>query len=178
MDPTLSELLMVRRKIAPDDLAAPAQTAWTSDASTDTAEIVRAAYEAELSFPIKKASKVTALAGWFDAKLAGKVSLTNAPEAPDTHWGQLLLPLDQEVSLKADDTLNVVLQAYSVGPGPLMTTWRWQVNDGARRGLSTTGEAIDQEQPMERSDLSAFLAELALDPSKLADYLADPDRVM
>ena len=174
----LSELLMVRRRIVTRDFAAPAQAAWVSDVLADGPESVRAPYEAKLSFAIKKATKVTALAGWFKAELAPKVELSNAPDAPDTHWGQMLMPLENELDLSSGDALNVEIKAWSVGPGPLMFAWRWQVNEGSWAGISTTGELTDPPPAQKRSSLSKFLAELSLDPAKLAQFLADPDNVM
>lgn len=177
-EPEIGELLMVRRKIVGRDLAAPPQTAWTSDVAADPPDSVRVPYEAAMSFAIKKAAKVTALAGWFKAELSPKVELSNAPEAPDTHWGQMLCPLETELSLAAGDTLNVELKAWSVGPGPLMFAWRWQVNDGAWAGINTTGEPTDPPPEQVRSGLSRFLAELSLDPVKFAQFLADPDKLL
>lgn len=177
-EPDMSELLMVRRKITPGDLAAPAKEAWVSDAARDTPDSVRTPYEAALSFAIKKAAKVSALAVWFKADLGGKVTLANAPDAPDTHWGQMLCPLDGELSLSSGDTLNVELKGWSVGPGPLMFAWRWQVNDGPWRGLNTAGESTDPPPSATRSQLSAFLADLSLDPVKYAAFLGDPEKIM
>jgi hypothetical protein len=110
--------------------------------------------------------------------------LCNAPEERDTHWGQMLLPLDSNVQLAAGDTLHVEIKAWPVGPGPLMFEWRWRVNEGPETQLDTTGgsliavEAGAPSLPTARSALSRFLAQLALDPGQLAAFLASPDEAM
>ena len=45
-EPAIHELLMVRRRVLPRDLAAPAQPLWTSDVGTDTPDTVRRPHEA------------------------------------------------------------------------------------------------------------------------------------
>lgn len=189
-EPVLNELMMVRRRVVNENLAASGQPLWTMTAATDTPETVRQPAQAELSFVVGRSLAVTALAAWFKADLGGGVTLSNAPNAPDTHWGQMLFPLNSRLSLTKGDTLDVGIKAWPVGPGPLMFAWRWRVNDGPEAELDTMGgtssasmaqdaeNAAAPELPTARSALSRFLAQLALDPDQLAAFLADPDATM
>jgi protein arginine N-methyltransferase 1 len=184
-EPLINELFMVRRRVQPSDLAAPAQVLWTTNAATDAPAVVRQPYSSHLNFQIKTAKTVTALAAWFTAELAPGIVLANGPSDPDTHWGQLLLPLNKPLELSAGDTLEANVEARSVGPGPLHFAWKVRVNEGPWEHHDTLGEsspasspAAPQPEEPPRSALSQFLAEVALDPELLADFLADADGVM
>jgi hypothetical protein len=69
-----------------------------------------------------------------------------------------------------------------------MFAWRWQVNDGPVRQLDTAGgidmpaafaqDAALAELPTERSELSRYLARLAIDPEALAVFLATPEQAV
>lgn len=193
-EPVLNELLMIRRRVEAADLAAPAQPLWTTSALTDTPGVVRETARAELDFTANGPSRVSALALWFTADLGQGVTLSNAPDAADTHWGQMLLPLHTQLELNKGDALHVEVSAWPVGPGPLMFGWKWRVNDGPATLLDTTGSnqgapgdaakaaeamtALFANGPPARSALAKFLAVLAIDADKLADFLADPDAAM
>lgn len=187
-EPSLNELLMVRRRVTGPDLAAPPQKLWTQNAATDTADLVRNPITSDVVFEFGKKAAASALAAWFVADLADDVILSNAPNAPDTHWGQMLFPLATRLEFQPGDRLAVSVTAWPVGPGPLMFAWTWRVNDGPPAQLDTAGGAGAPQPdaaaeasvavPQRRSALSRYLAELALDPDKLADLLADPDAAL
>lgn len=188
-EPSVNELLMVRRRVTGPDLAAAPQKLWTQDAASDSPDLVRNPITADLVFEFEKKAAASALAAWFVAELADDVILSNAPNAPDTHWGQMLLPLATRLEFQPGDRLAVSVTAWPVGPGPLMFAWKWQVNDGPPAQLDTAGgtgapqmEVAAAEAsatvPQRRSALSRYLAELALDPDKLAELLADPDAAL
>jgi hypothetical protein len=181
-EPSVHELLNVRRPIHPDDLAAAPQVLWRTDVTSDPPSVVRQPYSAHLKFTMLKDARVSGLGAWFAAELAPGVSLSNAPDAPDTHWGQLMLPLEGQLELRAGDVLEMKVTARSVGPGPLQLGWSARVNDERWQNHDTMGAApmepppATQEPP--RSALSRFLASLAVDPELLGKFLADPDALM
>ena len=185
-EPSVVELLLTRRRVLPEDLAAPPQALWTSNAATDPPDMVRNPLHAELTFKAGRQTKANSIALWFEADLGGGVTLRNAPDAPDTHWGQMLLPLDRTFPFGRGDRLKVGITVWPVGPGPLMFAWRWQINDAPALQLDTVGGAgvptspspSLAEIPTERSELSRFLARLAVDPERLQAFLADPDKAM
>jgi precorrin-6B methylase 2 len=193
-EPMLNELLLLRRRIEPRDLAAPARPLWTTTALTDPPDVVRETARSTLEFAVSKDVRVSALALWFAADLGQGVTLSNAPDAPDTHWGQMLLPLHTQLALAKGDVLHVELSAWPVGPGPLMFAWKWRANDGPATLLDTTGShqgapgdaaeaaeamtAMFAAGPPPRSALARFLGVLAMDAGKLADFLEDPDAAM
>jgi len=116
------------------------------------------------------------------AELAPGVALSNAPDAPDTHWGQLILPLDRQFKVKAGDTIETVVEARAFGPGPLQFTWSARVNEDPWEHHDTMGSSGEWSSPgaqqLQRSALSQFLARLSVDPDLLGEFLANPERVM
>lgn len=184
----VNDLLMTRYVMRPDDLAATAKTLWVSDAKKDTADDVRAPYAAELEFSISKDSGVTGLAAWFTAELASGVSLSTAPDAPPTHWGQLMLPCQQRLDLKKGDKLHAKMMAEAVGPGPLQMMWSVAAGAGPAQSQDTMGGQLiaqytpepdpSEAGPPELSKLGVFMARLASDADLYVAYLSDPEKTM
>lgn len=186
-EPSIHELLMIRRRIRPSDLAAPAQKMWINEVATDLPTSVSQPYRAELRFTLNKDAKVSALGAWFTSDLASGIHLSNAPDAPETHWGQLMLPLNNELSLKKGDVLEAEIIAQSVNPGPLHFAWSVRVNDNPwqkhdtqdLRPVGCAVKPIGSEQiEIDRSALSRFLADLAIESDLLSAFLSDPEQTM
>jgi precorrin-6B methylase 2 len=186
----VNELLLHRRRIEPGNLSAAARPLWKSTALGDPPDAVRQPARARLEYKIASGGAVTALALWFTADLGGGITLATGPDDPDTHWGQMLLPLDKRMPLAKGDVLAAEISAWPVNAGPLMFSWRWRINDGPEQMMDTTGTnqgppdlaaAAQDDLPDEnppRSALSKFLAVLAMDAEKLAAFLDDPDAVL
>jgi hypothetical protein len=181
-EPSLHELLMIRRCVQPSDLAAPSQALWKTDVASDSPDVVRKPYSAHLKFSIKKDALVSAIGAWFEAELTPTIALTNAPDAQETHWGQLMLPLDKQLKLKAGDVLELKVTTRCTGPGPLHFTWLARVNDGSWQSHDTlNGTLKEQVSPIletPRSKLSSFLADMAIDPDMLSRFFKNPDAIL
>jgi len=185
-EPFVHELLMIRRRIQVSDLAAEPQVLWRTDVMSDPPSVVRQPYSANLKFTMHKNARVSALGVWFSAELSPGVSLSNAPSAPDTHWGQFQLPLETQLELCTGDVLEMKVTARSVGPDPLQFSWSARVNDGPWQNHDMMGtmpahpapspSPPTQEPP--HSALSLFLSTLAVDPDLLGEFLSDPDAIM
>lgn len=68
------------------------------------------------------------LAGWFSARLAPGVRLSNSPLAPDSmRRNNIFLPLAQPVSLTQGDPMRI---AVSVAPSSAMINWQVEVLSG------------------------------------------------
>ena len=184
----VNDLLMTRYVMHRADLAAPAREIWVSDAKKDTADDVRTPYAAAVEFAISKDHPVTALGAWFSADLAPGVTLSNAPDAPATHWGQLVLPCPQRLELKKGDKLKAEILAQAVDPGPLQMMWSVAVGDTPGQAQDTMGGQLIAQHlpepdpadtsPPELSKLGKFLAKLSSDAELYVTYLSDPDKTM
>ncbi len=127
---SVHELLMRRYQVRPGDLACPAQRLWFTDTATFPAAQALRPNEAELGFEFTRAREINALVAWFDARLAPHSTLGNAPDAPETHWGQLTLPLERRLGLAAGDRLTVRIVCAPRVPGLSDMAWSVRVNDG------------------------------------------------
>jgi SAM-dependent methyltransferase len=79
----------------------------------------------ELSFTAAAAGRLRGFAGWFEARLAPGVTLTNAPGA-QTHWGQALFPVATR-AVAAGDELRFRLRARDAR----LLELEWSVEGGA-----------------------------------------------
>jgi len=71
-----------------------------------------------------------ALAGWFRSELAPGITLSNAPDAPQTCWSRFSLPLDRPLVVRAGERVKLGWKPRVVNnPG----TWAWTATRGADR---------------------------------------------
>jgi protein arginine N-methyltransferase 1 len=91
---------------------------------------------------VERKAAVNSLVAWFTAELADGVSLTNAPDAPDTHWGQLLLPLSRERVVDAGATISAQVACIPAGHARSHLAWSvriggeaWEHHDTRAGGL-------------------------------------------
>lgn len=77
---------------------------------------------------------------WFDMLLAEDVELSNAPEQPETIFGQAFFPWSQPVHISAGDTILVRLSCESISNYHL---WRWET---IINGVTSQGVKADFKQ--------------------------------
>jgi protein arginine N-methyltransferase 1 len=77
------------------------------DALRRAAQDVRAA----ASLPVEEAGRLGAVAVFFRAELAEGIELSNAPLAPETHWGQLVAPLARPRDVRPGDRVGIEARA-------------------------------------------------------------------
>jgi hypothetical protein len=117
------ELLYERHDISHADLLAAPQKLWTHDTLTCSVEESRLPFEASLSFTASKSGGFSALATWFSAEFGNRVFLTNAPDAPPTHWGRTSFPLERTMSVEQGETIFVNFVCEPAGPGYCFEEW-------------------------------------------------------
>lgn len=98
-------------EIEPANLLADGETVF--DVDLRTADHEPSFGEAEFTF--ERDGLFHGFAGWFTSQLSPSVEVTNAPDAPDTHWDQALLPVEFPVKVEADDSVTVRI---GIGPKP------------------------------------------------------------
>jgi predicted RNA methylase len=122
---SVHELLSYRRRISPDDVIARPVQLWETDVATVPGARAALPSRASVQFVMTRRTAVNSLVAWFSAQLSETVSLTNAPDSPDTHWGQLLLPLSRERIVQAGDVISA--QLACIPAGPLRSDLAWSV---------------------------------------------------
>lgn len=79
---------------------------------------IKAECHRSLSFELPKAAQIDGFLGWFDARL-GDEWLSTAPDAPQTHWGQVFLPVES-MQLPANEEFIITVDRSEFGE------WSWR----------------------------------------------------
>jgi precorrin-6B methylase 2 len=127
-------------------LVAKPQELWRSNAYTDTLEEASGPWSAHLAFPVTQSATFSALTAWFSAELHEGTSLTNAPNAPRTHWGRTVMPLAQPLQVAPGMTIEVQFSCHSHGRNLCHNEWRvrtketpWQHHAGRQGCIASPG---------------------------------------
>src|SRR4029453_11360832 len=103
---------------------------WTTDVERYPAASARLPFRAALRFTLGSVGKLNALAAWFHAEFGKGVVLTNAPDAPATHWKQYALPLQHPRTVEAGTPVDVEFPCIPDGPGFCQHAWSVRVAGG------------------------------------------------
>lgn len=129
-DLTAEEPVMSQAHIGVGDLLAAPRRLWAHDAYTCTLAEADRSFEAELVFTADRGGPLSGLATWFLADLAEGSTLTNAPGAPDTHWGRFVFPLERTVEVARGTPIRVSFRCDPASPGSCEFVWSVQIGDG------------------------------------------------
>ncbi|MBM4321361.1 MAG: methyltransferase domain-containing protein [Deltaproteobacteria bacterium] len=77
----------------------------------------------EVTLELDQAGPLSGVLGWFDAVLSPGVTLSTAPGI-DTHWGQMLFPLDR-LPMQPGDRLHFSLRLL-VDADSATSSWQWR----------------------------------------------------
>lgn len=113
------------------DIRCTARPMWHIDARSCSVEDANRPTEARLTFISQSAGQVNALAAWFDARMSPGIRLTNAPDAPDTHWGRSIFPLGRVIEVDAGTRMDVRFVHEPIAQGRSRARWEIEV-DGYR----------------------------------------------
>ena len=76
-----------------------------------------------------EAATVYGICGWFEVHLTPKTWFDTGPEAPKTHWRQMLFPFRQPFHLEAGEETKITIQPLSFGTDCELH-WRWSITRG------------------------------------------------
>lgn len=129
---TAQEPLMSQSYISVDDLLSAPQVMWTHDAYTSTLAEADRTFESKLSFEVTRGGgQLSGLAAWFTADFFEGHSLTNAPGAPETHWGRFVFPLHGTIEVREGTPIDVEFRCEPSAPGTCEFYWSAKVGDMA-----------------------------------------------
>jgi SAM-dependent methyltransferase len=208
VEPSVHELLSYRRRVTPADLVAPPLALWDTDVGAVPAERAALPARAVVDFVAPRPAAVNGLVAWFSAELADGVGVSNAPDAPDTHWGQLLLPLEREHAVAPGDVLAAQVVCIPADGAWSHLAWSVRVGAGSWEHHDTrlvaggapaaapaparpappgpaggararpTGRPPKEEPHPMGAALRGFLARLAVEPTLLSEFIKRPTEVM
>jgi SAM-dependent methyltransferase len=127
---TAQELFIARYHVSEQDLRAEPQPMWSTDAYTCSVEEASSPFRASMQFLVTRAGPFNSLAAWFRAECGAGIVLTNAPDAPATHWGRWVLPLERGLSVERGAAIWVDLICEPDEPGWCDHRWSVRVGDG------------------------------------------------
>ena len=139
---TAQEVFWCQHHITEDALLAPPQPMWSTDLYQCSLEQARGSFKASLLFSASHNGKLSALAAWFHAEFGSEIVLTNAPDAPKTHWGRWIFPLEQSVEIKKGTKIAVELICESDGSYYCHNSWSVCVGDGPREYHDTRKQSV------------------------------------
>jgi hypothetical protein len=125
-----NEVRMGHHESEPDALLSVPQELWTADVRTITLAEARGPFEAEVRFSVERRGRFSMLAAWFVAHFGDGSVLSNAPDAPETHWGRSAFPLDAAVEVEPGVAIEVDLTCEPAGPGHCHHRWSARVGAG------------------------------------------------
>lgn len=129
-EPSIHEQLCHLRRVVPGELAAAPVELWRHDIRTMPVDDARLPARAEIAFEFPEPKRVNAVVAWFVAELAAGCTLSNSPDSPETHWGQLMLPLNRTIECKRGDKLMLRLVCIPTWPGQSEMAWSVRIGDG------------------------------------------------
>lgn len=124
------EPMVSRSHLSGSHLLAEPQRLWSIDLLAQPIEQPARGFAACVLFPVTREGKMSALAAWFEAELAPGVLLTNAPDAPETHWGRAVFPLGRTMPVHPGTEIAVEFLCEPAGPGQTRARWSVRVGDG------------------------------------------------
>jgi precorrin-6B methylase 2 len=93
----------------------------------------RLARQAEMSWPVTRATTVHGLALWWTAELSPAIGMTTSPLAARTHWEQLFLPALEPLHIAPGETLLADISSRSSEVGGTDIAWGLRVRDARGR---------------------------------------------
>ncbi len=111
------------QEVSPEGLLAAPAKMWILEMVDFPFEEAARPLTADLTFLIDRDAVVNALASWFWADFGDGLVLTNAPDAPETHWGQFLAPLRDPQPVTAGSLLQVKFASIPSTIGGSETAW-------------------------------------------------------
>jgi SAM-dependent methyltransferase len=128
-DPEAEETSWSYCTVSPDTFAAEPQAMWSTDVREISLADASETFKATATFSAGQRGRFNALTTWFTAGFGNDITLTNAPTAPPTHWGQYLFPLNEPVSLTEGTAIGVEFACIPAGPGYCSFVWSVRIDD-------------------------------------------------
>lgn len=124
------EMAWARWPLSSECLLAEPKPMWTHHVHTLPAEQAGLPFRASLEFKTARAAELDGLALWFQADFGDRITLTNAPGAPPTHWIQYVLPLEFGGPVTPGTTLAVEFACIPALPGYCHNAWSARIGRG------------------------------------------------
>jgi SAM-dependent methyltransferase len=129
-DAEREEVTWAWQRVPEEALAAEPHEMWTTDAATVSAKEASSPFNAHVSVTATRSRRINALTTWFTADFGNEITLTNAPTAPETHWGQYLFPLQKPIDISEGTPIEIEFSCTPAGQGYSTYDWSVRIGDG------------------------------------------------
>lgn len=129
-DGTAQEIFWSRYTITEYTLLARPKEMWKTHLRRISLAEVRGPFHTSLSFPASRDGKLSGLATWFHADFGHGITLTNAPDAPMTHWGRWVFPLNYTIDIQKGMNIAVEFSCEPAEDDYSRNMWSVRVEDG------------------------------------------------
>jgi SAM-dependent methyltransferase len=142
VDPDAEEVSWSWSTVSQETLAAEPSRMWTTDVGTVSLEEASTPFSASLTATAARTCRINALTTWFSADFENGITLTNAPTAPETHWGQYLYPFERPIEVAEGGEIGIEFVCTPAGPGYCTYAWGVRVGDGAWERHDTATKSV------------------------------------
>ena len=121
---------MYVKEIHLDDLLKEGTREWDNiDFSKHNKEIRKARIEWTLATRNQQPATISGFALWWESDLAPGITLSTSPWEKPTHWQQIYLPLLEPLTVKSNETLELILDVDSRYDVRINVAWKTTVKD-------------------------------------------------
>ena len=117
------ELYWAAPGIPSEAALAPPQPMWTTDVARTSIAEAALPMRTRLIFSATRAARLGGFVTWFDADVGSGVPLTNAPGAPETHWGRFVFACPGTPEVAVGDAIEFALTTIPGEPGWCHHAW-------------------------------------------------------
>jgi SAM-dependent methyltransferase len=91
----------------------------------DTSSVAKEPDLVEGRLILREETRVYGICGWFEATLSSSVALDTGPDAPPTHWRQMIFPFPHAFTVRANDEARVAIRVIRFDDRA--THWQWSI---------------------------------------------------
>lgn len=123
---TADEIRYQQDHILPQNLVSAPALLWTTNMYDCSTEEARQPFRSSVEIDLAEEVQINALALWFTALFPEGTQLSCGPEAPDTHWGRTVCPLEKILSISGGSRIRVDFECKPWSQ-PGVSSSRWSV---------------------------------------------------
>lgn len=120
-------------------LLASGQALWNTEMASIPAAQAALPFRGSTQWLARRAGWLEGLVTWFEAGFGAGITLSNAPGAPATHWGQFVFALERPMLLRSGSVIEAQLSTIPVAPGYCHHAYSVRVDHGPWQHQDTRG---------------------------------------
>ncbi len=127
-DASSNELYNARHHVDHTEMYTEPALLWEIDVCTYHYAQAMRPFQQSITLNIQRKGRINALAAWFNAYFDQDVELSNAPDAPKTHWGRTVFPLGQAIDVEEGTQVSIDLTITPEDDNLCQNAWRIEMD--------------------------------------------------